>query len=216
MIFIYITHSSINLKISSICGVNMIWSEFSTTSLKRTVVAATCGRYCCSSGWRSSPPREMQYVCLSQSVNVCTLLNNVSVCMCMSVTLLVHMYECEWMRAAVSGGAKWASTESRKDLCSWHISATLHDGGERESMYPCSVNYDPSLSASLSHSISLLRLPPGQQWFNDERDHFDYSSTADKSAGRAVVSHRHAHSNIYRRARIKTDTHTLALSVIHK
>lgn len=63
---------------------------------------------------------EMQYVCLSQCVNVCTLLNNVSACMGMSVMLCVHMYECVCVctRAAVSGGAKWASTESRKDLCS--------------------------------------------------------------------------------------------------
>lgn len=60
------------------------------------------------------------------------------------------------IRVAVSGGAKWVSTRSREDLCSWHISATLHDRGERESMYPCSVNYDPSLSLSLALSLHIL------------------------------------------------------------
>lgn len=63
---------------------------------------------------------EMRYVCSSQCVNVCTLLKNVSVCTGMSVTLWVHMYEYVCMRD-VSGGAKWASTESRKGekkLCS--------------------------------------------------------------------------------------------------
>lgn len=138
-----------------------------------------------------------RYVCLTQCASVCTLLNNVHVCACVWI--------CVRTRADVSGGAKWASAESRKDLCSWHISATVHDGGERASMYPCSANYDPSLSPSLSRSISLLRLPPGQWWFNDERDHFDYSYTADKSAGRAVVSHRRTQtSDMHRRTHILT------------
>lgn len=60
---------------------------------------------------------DMQYVCLSQRVNVCTLLKNVSVCMGMSVTLCLHMYEYVCMRAAVSGGAKWASRK-KNPLCS--------------------------------------------------------------------------------------------------
>jgi len=147
-------------------------------------MAATCGRYLWLEVFGSNKWCNM--------------------CVWVSVWMSVHSWKtylwagvfyhvCICMSVCVSGGAKWARAESRKDLCSWHISATVHDGGEGKSMYPCSANYDPSLTPS----ISLLRLPPGQPWFNDERDGFDYSYTADKSTGRAVVSHRHMRFQTY-------------------
>lgn len=66
---------------------------------------------CSSRCWRLSLPRIDE--CLSQSVNLCTFLEDVSTHMGMSVTLFVHMYEYLCMRAAESGGDKWANGESR-------------------------------------------------------------------------------------------------------
>lgn len=79
---------------------------------------------------------EMYYVCLSQCANVCTLLKDVSVCTGMSVTLCMHMYEYVCIRATVSKGAKWASTESRKErkktVLMTHLSHTTRWRKKRE------------------------------------------------------------------------------------
>lgn len=88
-----------------------------------------------------------------------------------------HGYECYTVRAYV-----WISAWERLSLgeisgraqraewkkCAHDTSQPHYTMEGRESMYPCSANYDPSCSPA--HSISLLRLPPGQRWFNDERE----------------------------------------------
>lgn len=69
---------------------------------------------------------DMQYVCLSQCVNVCTLLTNTSVCTGMSVTPCLHMYEYVCMRSAASGGAKWASRGGKNERKKTHAMLMTH------------------------------------------------------------------------------------------
>lgn len=117
---------------------------------------------------------KMQFSCLSQFVDVSTLLNNISVSRTVSVCVHMHKQVSACVSARVSrcvwGSKVGEQREQKRLVLMTHLSlGTRWRGGE--TMYPCSVNYDPSLTLS----ISLLRLPPGQSWFNDERDHFDYS-----------------------------------------
>lgn len=77
---------------------------------------------------------DMQYVSLRQCANVCTL-KNVSVCMGTTVTPCLHMYECVCMRAAVSGGAKWANRGKKKKkpaMLMTHLSHATRWRKERE------------------------------------------------------------------------------------
>lgn len=170
----------------------------------RQAVAATCSRY----QW---------YVMLEafSSMKTCSTwvwdsvwmsVHSWRMCLCAWVWLLhracICMNMCAWERLCLRELS--GRTGGKKTPCSWHISATLHDGGKRESMYPCSANYDPS--PSLSHSISLLRLPPGQRWFNDERETILIIHTQQTSPLAVLLSHTHTH--MFQRQKHARNTHT--------